>query len=136
MPNEKNHDINENEGNRIICICPLEGIIDLVSKKWSLLIINEIGNHNRIRYNELKKELGIISPKTLSDMLKELNKHGLITKEIYNEIPIRAEYSLTNDGVELRKSIIPLLKWARLKKGTVLAKCSCSKIEKGKEVTY
>lgn len=136
MANEKSHNISKDEENRIICLCPLEGIIDLVSKKWSLLIINEIGNHNKIRYNELKEELGVISPKTLSDMLKELHKHGLIAKEVYNEIPTRAEYSLTADGIELRKSIIPLLKWAVLKKGTVVAKCSCTKIEKGTKITY
>ncbi|MBA3285278.1 MAG: helix-turn-helix transcriptional regulator [Nitrosopumilus sp.] len=127
--------MNKNEENGIICLCPLEGIIDLVGKKWSLLIINEIGNHNKIRYNELKEELSGISPKTLSDMLKELYKNGLINKEIHNEIPTRVEYTLTNDGVELRKSIIPLLKWATLKKGTVIANCSCSIIENGKRIS-
>ena len=89
------------ENQSIICLCPLEGIIDIVSKKWSLLIINEIGNHTKIGYNELKKELGIISPKTLSDMLKELQKHDLINREVFQETPIRVEYTLTKDGVEL-----------------------------------
>ena len=119
----------------IICLCPLEGIIDIVSKKWSLLIINEIGNHTKIGYNELKKELGGISPKTLSDMLKELQKHTLINREVLQETPIRVEYTLTEDGIKLRESIIPLLKWAISKKGTVVAHCSCSKIEKGKRFT-
>ena len=57
-------------------------------------------------------ELGCVSPKTLSDTLKDLQKEGLITRESFSEIPPRVEYSLTHDGVELRKSIIPLLKWA------------------------
>ncbi len=56
----------------VICLCPLEGVIDLISKKWALLIINEIGNHGQIRYNNIMKELKEISPKTLADMLKEL----------------------------------------------------------------
>jgi DNA-binding HxlR family transcriptional regulator len=126
----------DNENQNIICLCPLEGIIDIVSKKWSLLIINEIGNHIKIGYNDLKKELGVISPKTLSDMLKELQKHELINREVFQETPIRVEYTLTKDGIKLRESIIPLLKWAISKKGTVVAHCSCSKIEKGKQFSY
>ena len=51
------------DSNGIICLCPLDGIIDVISKKWSLLIINEIGNHKRIRYNNLMKELQGITPK-------------------------------------------------------------------------
>ena len=52
-----------------------------------------------------------ISPKTLSDTLKGLQAEGLIKREAFAEIPPRVEYSLTKDGTELRKSIIPLLKW-------------------------
>jgi DNA-binding HxlR family transcriptional regulator len=52
-----------------------------------------------------------ISPKTLSDTLKGLQTEGLIIRESFAEIPPRVEYSLTKDGAELRKSIIPLLKW-------------------------
>jgi DNA-binding HxlR family transcriptional regulator len=95
-----------------ICFCPLEGVIDVISKKWALLIINAIGNSERLRFNNLTKELGGISPKTLSDTLKELQTEGLVKRESFAEIPPRVEYSLTRDGIELRKSIIPLLKWA------------------------
>lgn len=117
---------------RLICLCPLEGVIDIISKKWALLIINEIGNHGRIRYNELQKELGNVSPKTLADTLKGLLKENLINRETFNEIPPRVDYTLTKDGIKLREAIIPLLRWATAKKGTVVAHCTCSKIEKGK----
>jgi len=95
-----------------ICFCPLEGVIDVISKKWALLIVNALGNCGKLRFNDLTQELGGISPKTLSDTLKELQAQGLIKRESYAEIPPRVEYSLTQDGAELRKSIIPLLKWA------------------------
>ncbi len=116
----------------IICLCPLDGIIDIISKKWALLVINEIGNHQRLRYNVLMKELQKISPKTLADILKELERYNLIKRESFNEIPPLVDYTLTSDGEELRKAIIPLLQWAIAKKGTVVAHCTCSKIEKGK----
>jgi DNA-binding HxlR family transcriptional regulator len=120
------------DSNGIICLCPLDGIIDVISKKWSLLIINEIGNHKRIRYNNLMKELQGITPKTLADILKELVKHGLVMREPFNEIPPRVDYTLTHEGEQLREAIIPILQWAISRKGTVVAHCSCSLIEKGK----
>jgi len=94
-----------------ICICPLKGIIDLISKKWALLIINALGNCGKLRFNKIMETLNGISPKTLSDTLKGLQNEGLIKRESFAEIPPRVEYSLTNDGTELRKSIIPLLEW-------------------------
>ena len=93
------------------CICPLKGIIDVISKKWALLIINAIGNSKRLRFSQIMETLNGISPKTLSDTLKDLQTEGLIERESFAEIPPRVEYSLTKDGTELRKSIIPLLEW-------------------------
>ena len=95
-----------------LCFCPLKGVIDIISKKWALLIINALGNQGRLRFNGLMKELEGISPKTLSDTLKELQAEGLIIRESFAEIPPRVEYLLTQDGIELRKAIIPVLKWA------------------------
>lgn len=118
----------------VICLCPLEGIIDIIIKKWALLVINEIGNHKRIRYTELMNELQSISPKTLADTLKELKKNNLVKREPFNEIPPRVDYTLTTDGDELRQAILPILQWAISKKGTVIAHCSCSMIEKGKKI--
>lgn len=114
----------KNQSNAV-CLCPLDGMIDTIGKKWSLLIINEIGNHGKLRYNELMSELKGISPSTLASMLKDLKKEDLLQKEAFNEIPPRVEYSLTTRGIELRQAIIPLLKWAT-KKGNYKMRCSCS----------
>jgi len=107
-----------------LCFCPLKGVIDVISKKWTLLIINALGNHERLRFNDLMKELKGISPKTLSDTLRCLQTEGLIKRESFAEIPPRVEYSLTNDGIELRKSIIPLLKWSATRNGMNKEKCA------------
>jgi len=106
-----------------VCFCPLKGVIDVISKKWALLVINAIGNYGRLRFNRLMEELHGISPKTLSDTLKELQAEGLIKRESFAEIPPRVEYSLTRDGAELRKSIIPLLKWAATRNTTNKNRC-------------
>lgn len=94
-----------------ICICPLGGVMDIISKKWALLVINTIGNAQKIRYNGIRDILGEINSKVLSDRLKELEEAGLIRREAYAEIPPRVEYSLTEDGETLRNAIVPLMKW-------------------------
>ncbi|MDD1666788.1 MAG: helix-turn-helix transcriptional regulator, partial [Methanomicrobiales archaeon] len=81
-----------------VCLCPLEGVIDTISKKWALLIINILGNHGRLRFNELMSGLEGISPKTLTDTLRLLQEEELIRRDAFAEIPPRVEYSLTADG--------------------------------------
>jgi len=111
------------------CFCPLEDFMSAISKKWALLIINAIGIYGRLRFNRLMIELRGISPRTLSDRLKELQKEGLIEREFFAEIPPRVEYSLTKDGVELRESIAPLLEWTIRRNVTNgrTVNCECKK---------
>lgn len=98
-----------------ICFCPIEGVIEVLSKKWALVIIGTISNNKRIRFNELMKSLDGISPRTLSIRLKELEKAGLIKRENFAEIPPRVEYTLTQDGIEVKDAMIPLMEWAHKK---------------------
>lgn len=95
-----------------ICLCPIERIITIISKKWAIQAISALGHHNRLRFNDLMNTLEGISPKSLTDLLKELQKEGLIQREAFPEIPPRVEYFLTDDGKELCEAIIPLIQWA------------------------
>jgi DNA-binding HxlR family transcriptional regulator len=108
----------------VVCFCPLEGIIDVISKKWALLIINAIGNYGCLRFNRLMEELRGISPKMLADTLKQLQEEKLLKRESFAEIPPRVEYSLTKDGEGLREAVIPILKWAATRQGSKRKKCS------------
>jgi len=101
------------EGN--ICLCPVKGIINVLSKKWTLLIIVVIGNHGTIRFNKIMKQFEAINPKILTDRLKELEKENLVIRKAFAEVPLRVEYSLSNDGKELIDAIIPLMEWATKK---------------------
>jgi DNA-binding HxlR family transcriptional regulator len=109
--------------NEAVCYCPLEGVIDVISKKWALLIINAIGNYGSLRFNKLVDELRGISPKTLADTLKRLQNEQLLKRESFAEIPPRVEYSLTKDGQGLREAVVPILKWAATRQGSK-RKCS------------
>ena len=107
----------ENDSNHI-CLCPLEGIINIIAKKWAILIISIIGHHEKIRFNHIMQRLDGISPKTLTDVLKDLRKENLIHRESFAEIPPRVEYSLTEDGKQLCEAVLPLIQWAE-KRDTV-----------------
>ncbi len=97
---------------RILQACPVQGVIDVISKKWALLIVAVVGSYGRLRYNGILEQVKGISPKTLADTLKDLEKSGIIKREAFNEIPPRVEYYLTEDGRKLRDAVVPLLHWA------------------------
>lgn len=100
----------------VICLCPVRDIINVISKKWAIFIINTIGFHKKLRFNKIMDNLMNINPKTLADRLKELENEGIIKREIFAEIPPRVEYSLTQDGIELREALKNLVEWAVKKK--------------------
>jgi len=104
------------------CSCPVKGIIDVVSKKWTLLLVNTLGIHETLRFKDLMNKLGI-SPSTLSDTLKALVKQGLVDRVPYNTIPPKVEYSLSRDGHEFRGAILPLLRWAAGRDGDIQEPC-------------
>ncbi|MDG6223112.1 MAG: helix-turn-helix transcriptional regulator [Candidatus Bathyarchaeota archaeon] len=106
-----------NEKTQDLQSCPLDGVIDIISRKWSFLVINTIGNCEKIRFKEILTHLHKLSAKTLSETLKKLHREGLVKREAFSEIPPRVEYSLTEEGISLWKAIIPLLNWT-IQRGT------------------
>ena len=112
--------------------CPLQEVADALERKWSFQLIYEIGNHNKIRFNDLQKELVHISPKTLSDTLKKLEIGNLINKKSFNQIPPKVEYSLSEDGLTLHPIIVSLLKWSTSRESSKIKQCLCC--NKPKEV--
>jgi DNA-binding HxlR family transcriptional regulator len=101
----------------VYCMCALNGTMDLLGKKWVLFTINSIGKHGSVRFKDLNKELKGASPSTLSWILKKLEQSGVIERKAFAEIPPRVEYSLTLNGKELKKAVIPLLVWAAKQDG-------------------
>ena len=95
--------------------CTVYQTVDLISKKWTLLIILELfrGEGVKKRYSEIKRSIPKITPKILSERLKELEEEKVITKEIdYSEIPIKTFYSLTESGYDLVNVVQEVKKWS------------------------
>jgi len=84
--------------------CPVLMTADIISGKWTLLILRDL-SEGLNRFSMLERSLVGISPKTLSERLKSLEKAGVITRTSYAEVPPRVEYALTDRGMDL----IPLI---------------------------
>ncbi len=106
------NDVTSGAGSELSCYCPVEGVIDTISKKYSLQIVGLLGANGPMRYSELEDVLGATSSSLLSNRLEELADEGLIERRSFDEIPPRVEYSLTPRGRELETRIQPLLEWA------------------------
>ncbi len=93
--------------------CPAFPIFGLLGKKWTLHIIKELTYNGIKRYSELKNALEGISPKTLTERLRELEEEGIINRTYHNEIPPRVTYELSEKGSELSTGIESICEWVR-----------------------
>ena len=84
--------------------CPVGRCAEILSGKWTLLVIRDLLDGPR-HYGELEKSLQGISPRTLCDRLKFLAKHGLVTRTYIKGLPPRTVYELTDRGRALEQVI-------------------------------
>lgn len=101
--------------------CPVETTLTLIGNKWKILIIRELMFGTK-RFNELKKSIGSISAKVLTDQLRDMEEDHLIKREIFPEIPPHVEYSLTPLGESLKPVILSLKTWGENYKKQVKTK--------------
>ena len=80
--------------------CPVARTAEIISGKWTLLIIRDLVSGVK-RFNQLERSLHGISPKTLSERLRSLEVEGVIVRQTFAEVPPRVEYSLTEKGFDL-----------------------------------
>lgn len=101
--NEKVSDLEPSESKQIA----LKKTLDIISGKWRLYIIYQLGNEAR-RYGELRRMIPDVSEKVLIQELKALTNLGVVEKKAYNEVPPRVEYRLTVKGRQVLPSLLDL----------------------------
>lgn len=79
--------------------------MEIIGSKWTALILRDLAGGSK-RFGELEKSVGDINPRTLSRRLDDLERHGIITKTMFAEVPPRVEYALTDKG----KDLVPVLR--------------------------
>lgn len=90
--------------------CTVERAAEVISGKWTTLILRDLLSGSK-RFGELRASLAGISPKTLTDRLRELEKHNVVSRTVYPEVPPRVEYTLTDKGHALGAVIQAMAQW-------------------------
>ena len=106
--------------NAYAAACPTRQILDRVGDKWAVLILLLI-REEPMRFNALRRAIEGISQKMLSQVLKSLERDGLIRRRAIATVPVTVEYSITPLGKTLATAVDPLRDWAERNLKEVLA---------------
>jgi DNA-binding HxlR family transcriptional regulator len=91
--------------------CPTRLILDRIGDKWTVLAVLLLQN-GPLRFTELRAGIGSVAPKVLTQTLRRMERDGLITREVFAEVPPRVVYGLTPMGESLLKPITAVSEWA------------------------
>lgn len=98
-------------GEDAVCYCPIDGLIDTVSKKYAMQIVSVVGAREPVRFKDLEELFEGASTSTLSNRLEELVEVDVLERTSFDEVPPHVEYRLTAAGRELQTRLEPLLEW-------------------------
>ncbi|NKB81195.1 MAG: transcriptional regulator [Nitrospirales bacterium] len=90
--------------------CPVEAALELIGGKWKGMALYHLLDGTK-RFNELKRNVGGVTQRMLTKQLRELEVDGLISRQVYAEVPPKVEYRLTEKGKALRPILLALEKW-------------------------
>ncbi len=90
--------------------CPVETSLLVIGDKWVVLILRDLRTGKK-RFSELQKSLTGISQKVLTEKLRSMEEKGLVTREVFPEVPPRVEYSLSDLGTSLYPVLDALEDW-------------------------
>ena len=100
--------------------CPTRQILDRIGDKWAVLILLLLRDEP-LRFNQLRRAVEGISQKMLSQVLKSLERDGLVRRRVTPTVPVTVEYSLLPLGETLAAAVDPLREWAERNLKEVLA---------------
>ncbi len=85
--------------------CPIEATFKIIGKKWTVLIVREMLRGTK-QFNRFLENIEGITPKVLTDRLRELQKFGIVKRRIVSEYPVRVEYEMTDLGKEFEPVLL------------------------------
>lgn len=94
-------------------ICPLEIAVNTISGKWKIPIVWQI-NEGKKRPSEFLRGIAKVDRRVLNQQLNEMVEDGILTKQSFNELPPRVEYSLTETGMQLVEILWKLNDWGKI----------------------
>ncbi|GAB6969035.1 MULTISPECIES: winged helix-turn-helix transcriptional regulator [Komagataeibacter] len=91
--------------------CPTRMVLNRIGDKWALLILDCLRDGSA-RFSVIRRKIGGISQKVLSQVLKNLERDGLVLRTVHATVPVAVEYSLTSLGETLTQAVASLTHWA------------------------
>ncbi|WP_055527848.1 winged helix-turn-helix transcriptional regulator [Streptomyces graminilatus] len=92
--------------------CPTSAVVDIVFSRWTTPILWTLHTHGRQRFVELERLIGTITPKVLTQRLRQLERDGMVVRTYHPEVPPRVEYEITELGRSLAPLFAHLAEWA------------------------
>lgn len=92
--------------------CPVAPVVDIVFSRWTTPILWLLHERGRQRFVELERRLTSITPKVLTQRLRQLERDGLVARTYHAEVPPRVEYEITELGASLGPLFAHLATWA------------------------
>ncbi|MEM9522786.1 MAG: helix-turn-helix domain-containing protein [Pseudomonadota bacterium] len=90
--------------------CPVEFAVAMIGGKWKPVLLFHLMMGAK-RYSELQRLVSRVSDRMLTRSLRELEADGLVHREVFPEVPVRVEYSLTTDGKTLYPILAEMSRW-------------------------
>jgi DNA-binding HxlR family transcriptional regulator len=100
--------------------CPTRLVLDHIADKWAGLLLMLLAA-GPVRFNELRRRVDGLSPKVQSQVLKRLERDGLLTRHAFPTVPVTVEYRITPLGRTLHAALAPLVRWSEEHIDEVLA---------------
>jgi DNA-binding HxlR family transcriptional regulator len=91
--------------------CLVETTLAVIGGRWKVLVLQELLQGVK-RFNELHRALSGITHKTLTQQLREMESHGIVSRKVHAQIPPKVEYSLTELGKTLKPVLTAMHTWA------------------------
>ena len=91
--------------------CPIRNVISRITDKWSLLVLYTLEQKEVLRFKDLWRQIPDISQKMLTSTLRHLEDDGIISREVFTEVPPRVDYRLSERGKTLMPHLDALLTW-------------------------
>jgi DNA-binding HxlR family transcriptional regulator len=91
--------------------CPVEATLDVIGGKWKAVILSHLMREKKLRFGELRRLIPKATQQMLTLQLRELEKSGVIHREVYPQVPPKVEYSLTKFGDSLGPIVEQMKTW-------------------------
>ncbi|MFI6337187.1 winged helix-turn-helix transcriptional regulator [Streptomyces sp. NPDC050535] len=92
--------------------CPIAPVVDIVFSRWTTPILWALNEYGRLRFVELERRITKITPKVLTQRLRQLERDGLVLRTYHAEVPPRVEYEISELGRSLAPLFATLADWA------------------------